>query len=434
MNLIKKTCTCALFCLNNKLPKEIIEIIIKMMLTSKIKPYLNGNKIIVIKDGLIYENNLTDDHDIYLNRSNHKNVRSILFPESFSTYEIDIPNRNIKIKYGMGFGMYLTKEGLLFSKGTNYCGQLGWNDVKESDAYGKINLPKVIKFWCGIDNSCALTVDGLYVWGSIESDIQPNSRINSLQNFGQKNVIKVCCGISFGIILCTDAIYGYGKFIYMMAQLDKGYQIESPIKLEINKAHDIINVSACMCHTFILTSYGEIYTLVGITFARVSINATNIIDIKCVGGGFFTINDNLDIQLWDNIKLQHQKIMLRDNASQQNETSMTSNVSQQNITQDVSLLHNDNPQQNETSMTSNVSQQNITQDVSLLHNDNPQQLMDHHIADSSQQGVMPHIDAQNSINNITTQTQLDDNYTSIPIFTILTIIIAIPMMIYIFRK
>ena len=328
MNSTINTCIHILLYFRDTIPNDVIKYITMMIMIIKpgIKTFLNGNRVIIVKDGYIYENNLTDDHNLI--KTKHKNVKSICFFNSSCKYEVKYNVQYHKIKYGGGYEIYLSK-GELFSVGLNSLGQLGLNDLKSRTNYERISLPNVINFWCGIDNVCALTVNGLYVFGAIGSYIH-KFKCCSPRLIPVINVIKASCGSNFGVILCKNAIYGYGPRIYRIFK--KKYKTISHIPLGFNDAQNVINISASKQNVLILTKNGNIYTLetidvgqeytyLGLNFIRVQINIANIIKVKCIDNRAFVINNKLDIQLWDVITLQYQNINLHSTISHSNVTS-----------------------------------------------------------------------------------------------------------------
>ena len=140
-----------------------------MMLHSKMKTYLHGDTIIVLKNGDLYEGKLTYDDHIQLNKTKYKNVKSIYYNDYFRkvrlTYDAKRSDDIVKRKIHQGYEIYLTKEKYIFSVGINDVGQLGLGDNIQRMKPERISLPNVIKFWNGIDNSCALTDKGFYTWG-----------------------------------------------------------------------------------------------------------------------------------------------------------------------------------------------------------------------------------------------------------------------------
>src|SRR5579863_8668320 len=159
MDIITNRCICVLLYLRGIIPDDVITIIIMFMMMEnpKIKTYVSGENIFVLKNGHMYVGKITNDDDIYLNKSTFKNVKSIYFSGDAGEYEIiydvKMSGEFIKSKCGIGYEICLSKELFLFAKGSNFCGQLGLGDFVKRTTFERINLPHVIKFWSGFDNS-----------------------------------------------------------------------------------------------------------------------------------------------------------------------------------------------------------------------------------------------------------------------------------------
>lgn len=349
MNITTSTCVQILSCFRDTFPNDIIKIIIMMVLeTLKVKMYMNGYNIVIVKDGYLYTNKLTRSNIINLNKTKHKHVKLIHFADTFGNYEVlhnvDISSDVVKIKSGTGYVISLSKEGFLFSKGANGFGQLGLDDYVDRTTFERIKLSNVAKFWCGTNNNCvSLKTCDFYVFGSLGTDL---SQINycSPQLCQITDIIKASCSHNYGVALCKNSIFGWGGSINIT--LVNKCQTISPVCLDFNNIQNIVNISAGLFNIFILTNDGEICSL-DIThvehncgyfepyarprFRKVCVKMTHIIKIKCASSAIFMINNEMEIQLLDLLESRQHKIVLRDAEPQQN-------VIRNNETTDIPLF------------------------------------------------------------------------------------------------
>jgi tRNA A-37 threonylcarbamoyl transferase component Bud32 len=149
------------------------------------------------------------------------------------------------IKCGAHHSLALTQSGEVYAWGSNYWGQIGCGDNFDKSIPTKVkalNDIKIKMISCGYNHSMALTKDGsVYSWGSngySQLGISNTKDSNTPKQIQMKDIIidKITCGVYHSLLLTNNGVmYAFGSnFFGQIGNGMKGY-IETPIKLNHEK-------------------------------------------------------------------------------------------------------------------------------------------------------------------------------------------------------
>jgi hypothetical protein len=166
----------------------------------------------------------------------------------------------IQIKIGHKHTVILNKLGEVYTCGSNECGQLGKDFVRDVYYPVKISLPPIKKIACGKYHSMALSYEGeVYIWGvndynqlGLGYDIFIKWTPGKLK---LENVRDIFCGPCYSMAITTsNKFYVWGK--KCCHQL--GYQADGNIFTEL-LLPPIKKIACGVSHTLALASDGNVY-------------------------------------------------------------------------------------------------------------------------------------------------------------------------------
>ena len=165
---------------------------------------------------------------------------------------------------GSDFTLCLSDEGIVYSFGGNYHGQLGRLSNNRRDSVPKvINIPKIKQVSCGISFSACLDEEG-FLWtfgsnfyGQLGTGDQVASRTpKKIQEIPP--VEFVYCGGNHTLVITTDTnlwSFGLNNYGQLCLECDE-FHVSKPEK---TKFSNIIKISSGCCHTLFQNETGEIY-------------------------------------------------------------------------------------------------------------------------------------------------------------------------------
>ncbi|XP_059046133.1 probable E3 ubiquitin-protein ligase HERC4 isoform X2 [Achroia grisella] len=180
------------------------------------------------------------------------------------------------IAAGEFFALYLTKQGRLYSCGSNEVGQLGRqtlfysNENRTPCLVEKLKEHKILSVACGIQHSLALNEWGIpYSWGCngmgqlgvVQTDAQSHNVPCIIKELATKNVVQVACG-SFHSIALTNSgdLYSWGANSYGQC----GLGIFTSKEMKPRQITSLLGVPIALIacgsnHTFVLSKSGAVF-------------------------------------------------------------------------------------------------------------------------------------------------------------------------------
>uniref|UniRef100_A0A7C9DLQ9 RCC1-like domain-containing protein n=1 Tax=Opuntia streptacantha TaxID=393608 RepID=A0A7C9DLQ9_OPUST len=175
-----------------------------------------------------------------------------------------------QVAAGLSFTMFLTREGKVYTCGTNTCGQLGHGDTLDRASPKLVELLEgIVQIAAGPSYALAVARDGtVYSFGSGSNfclghgDPQNGHQPRAILSFRRKNihVVRVSAGDEHVVALDSCGyVYTWGKGY--CGALGHGDEIDktTPSLLSSLKNHMAVQVCASKRKTFVLVDNGSVY-------------------------------------------------------------------------------------------------------------------------------------------------------------------------------
>ncbi|KAH0465637.1 hypothetical protein IEQ34_005740 [Dendrobium chrysotoxum] len=185
----------------------------------------------------------------------------------------DDPVRKVEVATGLNFTVILTKEGDVFTCGSNTHGQLGHGDNLDRPTPTKVEslegVGQVVQVAAGASYSFALTNDGtVYSFGSCSNfclghgDQHDELLPKAIKSFNRKNihVVRVSAGDEHAVALDSNGyVYTWGRgYCGALGHGDENDKT-SPELLNSLKGHLAVQVCARKRKTFVVTDEGSVF-------------------------------------------------------------------------------------------------------------------------------------------------------------------------------
>lgn len=205
-----------------------------------------------------------DDNRIYI-IENDKHPNKIPDLKKYSSYLNDEPIKSIES--GLDYRVCLTKNGNIYTWGSNNFGQLGLGDYTDRDFPQRVHLENVDLISCGRYHVIAYSNGKLYGWGLNNyqqlgfSEEAYEIMYPTMINFPGKNILQMGCGAYHTIFLTDDDVIGCGRNSKGQLGMDSGSSHMSLTSINFFKNNKIkvVSVKGGSKHTMFLTSLNDVY-------------------------------------------------------------------------------------------------------------------------------------------------------------------------------
>ena len=235
----------------------------------------------------LYSSGPGTDNGLFLGRDATKQDHFLMFSQN-NNQRGDITSDNAKITQvaaGFDFVLYLSKDGILYSSGSNEFGQLGVDSVDVSHPNFKIDknefidlhhkairvkdAPKdIVKIIAGVNTAGAITSKGeLWLWGNnvysqiSNQNVEEIFRPQKMDFLGETKIKEAAIGDSIYVITDENKIYTWGKNGngQLSHGFDSNYEL-SPMEITSSFSEDIEFLGSGLNHG-IFQGINNIYTV-----------------------------------------------------------------------------------------------------------------------------------------------------------------------------